>query len=88
MFDRVGDIAEKVATHVCRRAFLGRLGQGALGLATAIGGVMGLAAQAHESTGGWCCLRSFPGGASCVKTSPQGCLGGTLVRCKDVSGCP
>ncbi len=39
MFDRVGNLAERVATNVSRRAFLGRLGQGALGLAAAIGGI-------------------------------------------------
>jgi hypothetical protein len=33
MFDRVGSLAEKVATNVSRRAFLGGLGQGALAVA-------------------------------------------------------
>ena len=33
MFDRVGSLAEKVATNVSRRAFLGRMGQAAVGVA-------------------------------------------------------
>jgi hypothetical protein len=33
MFDRVGSLAERVATNVSRRAFLGRMGQGALAVA-------------------------------------------------------
>jgi hypothetical protein len=42
MFDRVSEAAEKLATNVSRLAFFGRLGQGALGLAAVIGGVLAL----------------------------------------------
>jgi hypothetical protein len=47
MFDRVGSLAQRVATHVSRRAFLGRLGQGALGLTAVIAGVLALPSQAR-----------------------------------------
>jgi hypothetical protein len=56
MFDRVGGLAERVATDVSRRAFLGRLGQGALGLAAVIGGVLALPSQARAGGGDWWCL--------------------------------
>jgi len=55
MFDRVGDLAEKVATHVSRRAFLGRLGQGTLGLAAIVGGVLGLPAHSRANPKQFCC---------------------------------
>ena len=86
MFDRVSEAAEKLATKVSRRAFLGRLGQSALGLAAVIGGVLALPSQARAD-GGWCVI-SFVGG-----TPHPGCLsykaikgtcpcGGTLVSYK------
>jgi hypothetical protein len=40
MFDKVSQVAEKLATNVSRRAFLGRLGQGALVLAGAMGAML------------------------------------------------
>jgi hypothetical protein len=55
MFERVGSLAERVATNVSRRAFLGRLGQGALGLAAVIGGVLALPSQAQAAD--QCCLK-------------------------------
>jgi len=53
MFDRVGSLAERVATDVSRRAFLGSLGQGALGLAAVLGGLLAIPGQARAS-GGYC----------------------------------
>jgi hypothetical protein len=57
MFDRVGSLAERVATDVSRRAFLGRLGQGALVLAGAMGALLAFPGlgQAKGCT--------YPGGA-------------------------
>jgi hypothetical protein len=56
MFDRVGDLAERVATNVSRRAFLGRLGEGALGLAAVIGGVLAFPASARaDRKSCWVC---------------------------------
>ncbi len=39
MFDKFSDAAEKLATSVSRRVFLGRLGQGALGSAGVLGAI-------------------------------------------------
>ncbi len=56
MFDRVGSFAERVATNVSRRAFLGQLGQGALGLAAVIGGVLAFPAVARaDNNSCWFC---------------------------------
>jgi hypothetical protein len=59
MFDRVGSLAERVATDVSRRAVLGRLGQGALGFAAVIGGVLSLPCQA-QAGGKWCVRYFYP----------------------------
>ena len=86
MFERVGDLAEKLATNVCRRAFLGRLGQGALGLAAVIGGVLAFPAQAGAGGVRWCCVCRSAGTypiLSCYATThSQGCGGSCgLVHC-------
>jgi hypothetical protein len=56
MLERIGNLAEKLATNVSqsRRGFLARVGQGALGVAGALGGLLALpgAAQAASSK---CC---------------------------------
>jgi hypothetical protein len=90
MFDKISDAAEKLATHVSRRAFLGRLGPGALGLAAVIGGV--LAYPAHARASGQLCCLSNPLGPSpgCVKAKQGSCPAGWYgpVNCKDYSFCP
>jgi hypothetical protein len=40
MFDKVSQAAEKLATNVSRRDFLGRLGQGALAIAGTMGAIL------------------------------------------------
>ncbi len=40
MFDKLSDAAEKLATNVSRRAFLGGLGKGALAMAGALAGML------------------------------------------------
>jgi hypothetical protein len=40
MFEKVNQAAEKLATDVSRRAFLGRLGKGALGAAAVLAGLL------------------------------------------------
>jgi hypothetical protein len=91
MFDRVGTLAEQVATNVSRRAFLGRLGQGALGLAALLAGTLGLPGQSRAG-GPLCCLCFGYGGSSCVKTTAgKGCRPNCypgLVDCKQYSICP
>jgi hypothetical protein len=52
MFEKTSRLAEKLATHVSRRDFLGRLGQGAL--AAVVGGVLALPGQAQASD--QCCV--------------------------------
>ena len=60
MFDRVSEAAEKLATKVSRRAFLGRLGQSALGLVAVIGGVLAFPSQARANGGAWCLKSDAP----------------------------
>jgi hypothetical protein len=90
MFDRVGDLAEKLATNVSRRTFLGRLGQGALGLTAALGGVLAFPKQARAGSGAqWCCVRDTSIGcfyyvAINNKTCP---CGGRVIQCKEAIGC-
>jgi hypothetical protein len=95
MFDRVGDLAERVATHVSRRAFLGRLGQGALGLAAVIGGVLAFPGEAGAGGVKWCCVcrsgGTYPVPPTCYATThSQGCRGTcSLVHCNDFPNiCP
>ena len=87
MFDRVGSLAEKVATNVSRRAFLGRMGQGALTVAAVMGGMLAFPAQG-QANGPFCCLCTGPyGGPSCFKGGS--CSGWCRkVRCGDHTICP
>jgi hypothetical protein len=63
MFDKFSEAAERVATNVSRRAFLGRLGQGALATAGVLGGMLAFTGEAKAFYCGkqWC-----PFGAVCV----------------------
>jgi hypothetical protein len=81
MFDKIGDAAEKLAINVSRRAFLGRLGQGAFGLAAAIVSVLAFPREAQASE--LCCFYSTPSGCCCFKPQHPACpRGGVLVDCK------
>jgi hypothetical protein len=80
MFDRVSEAAEKLATNVSRRAFLGRLGQGALGLAAVIGGVLALPSQVRADGAAWCYTATPRGGCYVYKAINGTCpCGGGLV---------
>jgi hypothetical protein len=57
MFDKVSQAAEKAATNVSRRAFLGRLGKGALTTAGVLGAMLAFGGKAQAS---WC--RTSSGG--------------------------
>jgi hypothetical protein len=74
MFDKIGRLAETAATKVSlsRRGFLGRLGQGALAAAGALGGLLALSnkAQAAQHTLYSCDYRNTRGGFFC---SESGC---------------
>jgi len=90
MFDKVSQAAEKLATLVSRRAFLGRLGHGALGLAAVIGGVLALPSQARAAQqycviGGRYVTLCYP-----VSAQTHGCPCGGFrvtkpVRCRQIS---
>jgi hypothetical protein len=54
MFDRVSEAAERLATNVSRRAFIGRMGKGALGMAAGLSGLLAFAGRA-EAGSGHCC---------------------------------
>jgi hypothetical protein len=61
MFDKVGQAAERLATHVSRRAFFGRLGQRALATAGALGGMLAFGGKAQAYIL-WCGgVRCLPG---------------------------
>ena len=66
MFDKVSEAAEKVATNVSRRAFLGRLGQGALGVAGVLGSILAFGGKTQAAIG---CL-NCPRGAYCCNCPP------------------
>jgi hypothetical protein len=50
MFDKVSLSAEKLATNVSRRAFLGLLGQGALATAGVVGAMLAFGGEAKAIT--------------------------------------
>ena len=69
MFEKISQAAETLATHVSesRRGFLGRLGQGALVAAGAVGGLLLTAGdvRADPGTGNCCKTGKCPAGKSC-----------------------
>jgi hypothetical protein len=67
MFERVGRLAEKTATEVSRRAFLGGLGESALGLAAGIAGALAFPAQARAADKKYYCRYTCPNGTICMK---------------------
>jgi hypothetical protein len=87
MFDKVSEVAERVATNVSRRAFLGRLGQGALGIAAAIGGALALPARAQAGSA-HCCICYSPY-YRCYQTSTSCIQDCQKVKCADYPNlCP
>jgi hypothetical protein len=80
MFDKVGQAAESLATHVSRRGFMGSLGKGALALAGVLGGVLAFASDARARSpgrGSPCCSGlgfCYTPGGSCTLVS-QSCSG-------------
>jgi hypothetical protein len=89
MFDKLGQAAERLATHVSRRAFLGRLGKGALVMAGVLGSVLAFGGKAQalgcaaglRPCGLRCCL---PGDYCCLCNVLQGpfCSPKRLNRCR------
>jgi hypothetical protein len=76
MFDRVSEAAEKLATNVSRRAFMGRLGKGALTLAGAVGAFLAIPGLVQAGgkgcacqSGSFCCLYTCPNGSTLTTVS-------------------
>jgi hypothetical protein len=65
MFNRVSEVAEKLATNVSRREFMGRQGKGALVLADTLGAMLALPESVQAGAcgcingGGFCLPRRF-----------------------------
>ncbi len=85
MFDKLSDAAERLATNVSRRAFLGRLGRAGLAVASVLGSMLALAGTVQASscppgtsvcgldccpTGSYCCVCNLLGG-HCYPTPPH-----------------
>ena len=102
MFDHIGRVAEKVATGVSRRGFLGSLSGWAAAAAMGVAGVLTGArtAQAGNGTKGTCCTylsAAFriwvPKGTNCPPTCGGFVLSGatnakcTSGECFDVISC-
>jgi hypothetical protein len=96
MFDRVSEAAEKLATKVSRRAFMGGLGKGALTLAGAVGAFLAIPGLVHAGGGcpcpigtGFCCQYVGRNGAIFFGSPNANCSckanykGGVLIA----SGC-
>jgi hypothetical protein len=71
MFEKISQAAETLATHVSvsRRGFLGRLGQGALVAAGAVGGLLLMAGDVRAAPGqeqNCCRTGRCPAGKACV----------------------
>jgi hypothetical protein len=83
MFDKVSQAAEKLASNVSRRAFLGSLGKGAVATAGVLAGMLAFGGKAQAGvfscsdcpTGSWCCYcgRIGYGTYSCNATPQRGC---------------
>jgi hypothetical protein len=64
MFEKFAQAAERAATSVSRREFLGRLGNAAMGAAGAVGAIAFLPGTARASYPCWFCLYTCPGGGT------------------------
>jgi hypothetical protein len=86
MFDRVSQAAEKLATNVSRREFMGGLGKGALALAGAMGGMLAFPRLVQARQAYYCgCGGEFgDGGIACTYSCPDG---STLTSPPGTSNC-
>jgi hypothetical protein len=77
MFDKISEAAEKLATNVSRREFMGGLGKGALALAGAMGAMLAFPRLVQAAGGQNACYCScgYGGGYAkllCVYLCPDG----------------
>jgi hypothetical protein len=82
MFAKVSEVAERLATRVSRRSFLGRLGKGALALAGALGGVLAFSSDARAGRPLYVCCNGVDRGYYCGPPN-KGCTPISLT----CSGC-
>jgi hypothetical protein len=98
MFDRVSQAAEKLATGVSRRGFLGSVGRWAGATAAALAGVLTTAGAARAGGGAICCQYQFfpvgrcvaclPAGSTCPAVGSTGfCLNGSFFHSFIVAKC-
>jgi hypothetical protein len=75
MFEKIGNLAERLATHVSlsRRGFFGWAGKGALAVAGAL--ALGSVAEGGPSVGHACCKKNgrCPRRYTCSGTDPKTC---------------
>jgi len=77
MLQKIGDAAEGMALYASRRAFLGRLGQGAMVATCALGGFLASASRTLAARNSSC-----PPG-----THHSRCHGGTVLCCPHGTQC-
>ena len=90
MFEKLVEVAEQSATRASRRQFLGRVGNGALVAAGALGGFLAFGSDAHAAkrnrrcTSDANCPRGYIcEGGRCVKgiRPPQACGADSVASC-------
>ena len=73
MFEQTSRLAEKLATSVSRRGFLGALGRWAVAAALGVGGVLTSTGTAWAGSRGFkCCVYGAQEGICCVMCIPKG----------------
>ena len=83
MLEKFGDAAERMAISASRRAFLGRLGRGAMGVSMTIGGVLASASWARAErlcSHGTRRSRCLDGSVICCPSGTR-CVGRGEYRC-------
>jgi hypothetical protein len=90
MFDRIGDAAEKLASNVSRRGFLGSVGRWAGAAALGLAGLVVSAKEAKAGKGIACCFYACSGfnyqlcNTACAPTLGTSCV---LLRVTYVPNC-
>jgi hypothetical protein len=90
MFEKVSQVAERVATSASRRQFLGRVGRGAMAVAAAVGGLLALSSDANAAGHRRACdasshlyCRGLVEGAYCqIGTTGGTCVGAPACYCR------
>jgi hypothetical protein len=91
MLEKIGRIAERAATNVSRRQFLGCVGRGAMALAAAAGGLLAVAAEAQGATvcganSHYACRGKTAGQWCALGTRSGICVGSPACTCRASNG--